>query len=572
MNKSIFRQLFVSYGAMILVVFIALFGGLYVGLSHYLDRVIIKEINFSLALERNALESELKQRMLNLKSWARLSVMDDLITHDADMRITQTLEILKAQYHLSGHIYVVSKSMQLIAADQFVSRKPNFSSWLPAIQAQQTLIGRQLDPLTQQPVIVLWQAIYASFDGSRLLGYMAMTYPWKEVEQLYNAFDDNIAVLLFDSNGTLLLRSEDLIVQPDIALLKQAPTYKSVFKSTIEALFPSVMIDDRPVAEIALNKRAFFVLTSPNTTATPWTNTWQWFALADKNRFYAPIHAVFKIVLIVVVLLLLSILIMIFLISHKFSKKIKLLTKAAVKIAETQDLSKRVPVYGKNELTQLALAFNEMCHQLEEAWRVKEQATQDLQVLNISLEQKIADRTKHLAWQVNHDILTGLPNRALLFERLSQAILRAKRSDIILAVLFIDLDGFKAINDTFGHDKGDYLLVELAKRFIDAIREPDTVARLGGDEFVILMQMKREEDLVPPLERIKHLINEPIITEGQALKVSPSIGVTLYPRDLSDADNLLRHADHAMYEAKQKGPNQVCFFDVLQDMSMTHSS
>jgi len=560
MNKSIFRQLFVSYGAMLLVVFIILFGGLYVGLSHYLDKVIIREIKLSLELERSALESELKQRLLNLKSWASLDVMDDFITTDADLRITQTLESLKVQYHLAGHLYALSPSMQLIASDQSVANDADFSIWLPAIDAQQNLIDRHLDPVTQQPVIVLWQAVYASFDSSRLVGYIAMSYPWEEIERLYNSFDDNINLLLFDKLGTRLLQSENLAVQVDIRTLQHAPVYQSLFASSIATLLSSVTTTIH-AGEIVLNKHPFFVLTSPNTTATQMTNTWQWFAMADKHRFYAPIYSVFKIVLIIAVCLLLSMLLVIFFISHQFSKKIRLLTQAAVTIAETQDLSKRVPVYGNDELTQLATVFNGMCRQLEITWQEKKQALQDLQALNTSLEQKIAERTKHLAWQANHDVLTGLPNRALLSERLTQAILRAKRDDIILAVLFIDLDGFKAINDTFGHDKGDYLLVELAKRFIDAIREPDTIARLGGDEFVILMQIKGLDDLKSPLERVQCLVNEPIIADQQVLKVSPSIGVTLYPKDLSDADGLLRHADQAMYVAKQKGRNQVCFFD-----------
>ncbi len=566
MNKSIFRQLFVSYGAMLLVVFIILFGGLYVGLSHYLDKVIIREVKLSLELERSALESELKQRLLNLKSWASLDVMDDFITADADLRITQTLESLKVQYHLAGHLYALSPSMQLIASDQSLANDADFSIWLPAIDAQQNLIDRHLDPVTQQSVIVLWQAVYASFDRSRLVGYIAMSYPWAEIERLYNSFDDNIDLLLFDGVGTLLLQSEDNIVQAHLETLKQVPVYQSLFESSIDVLLPSTSIKI-PAGIIVLNQRPFFVLSSPNTMATQLTNTWQWFALADKNRFYAPIYAVFKIVLSIAVCLLVSLLLVIFFISHQFSKKVRLLTKAAVTIAETQDLSKRVPVYGKNELTQLAIAFNDMCRHLEITWQEKEQAAQDLQALNASLEQRIAERTEHLAWQANHDILTGLPNRALLSERLSQAILRAKREDIILAVLFIDLDGFKAINDTFGHDKGDYLLVELAKRFIKAIREPDTIARLGGDEFVILMQIKNLEDLKSPLERVQNLINKPIIAEGQALKVSPSIGVTLYPKDLSDADGLLRHADQAMYEAKQKGRNQVRFFDAIENIT-----
>jgi diguanylate cyclase (GGDEF)-like protein len=136
----------------------------------------------------------------------------------------------------------------------------------------------------------------------------------------------------------------------------------------------------------------------------------------------------------------------------------------------------------------------------------------------------------------------------------------------MLAVLFIDLDGFKAVNDNFGHDMGDYLLIDIAKRFLSCVREPDTVARLGGDEFVILLELQKLDDINSPLERLCALVNEPIVTEGKVLKVSPSIGITIYPLDLSDGDGLIRHADQAMYQAKQKGRNQTQFFNDKTEM------
>lgn len=177
------------------------------------------------------------------------------------------------------------------------------------------------------------------------------------------------------------------------------------------------------------------------------------------------------------------------------------------------------------------------------------------------MEQKVIERTVRLTWQASHDILTSLPNRALLEEHLERAIARCDRASTLLAVLFIDLDGFKAVNDNFGHAIGDYLLIDIAKRFLENVREPDTVARLGGDEFVILLELQKTEDLHVPLERICDLINTPVVVDNHILKVSPSIGITIYPLDPSDSDTLIRHADQAMYKAKQKGRNQIQFFD-----------
>ena len=219
-----------------------------------------------------------------------------------------------------------------------------------------------------------------------------------------------------------------------------------------------------------------------------------------------------------------------------------------------------MPNYGNDEMGKLAASFNNMCDNLEKMWQEKKQINTDLQTLNEQLEQKVAERTQHLAWQANHDILTGLANRALLEERLTLAIARSHRTPSMLAVLFIDLDGFKAVNDNFGHDLGDYLLVDIAKRLLTCVREHETVARLGGDEFVILLELQKVEELNSPLERLCALVNEPIVIDGKVLKVSPSIGITIYPLDPSDGDALIRHADQAMYQAKQQGRNQTQFF------------
>ena len=166
----------------------------------------------------------------------------------------------------------------------------------------------------------------------------------------------------------------------------------------------------------------------------------------------------------------------------------------------------------------------------------------------------------------NYDILTNLPNRVLLSDRLSQAMLQCSRHEQSLAVVFLDLDGFKAINDTHGHDVGDELLIILSARMQEALREGDSLARIGGDEFVaVLADLAKVEDCEPVLERLLLAASEPITIDNIVLKVSASIGVTLYPQDNVDADLLLRHADQAMYVAKELGKNQYHLFDTAQD-------
>lgn len=154
----------------------------------------------------------------------------------------------------------------------------------------------------------------------------------------------------------------------------------------------------------------------------------------------------------------------------------------------------------------------------------------------------------------NFDLLTGLPNRRLLMDRINQAIARTNRSGKFMALCYLDLDGFKAINDRLGHDAGDCLLVELSRRFEVCMRVGDSVARLGGDEFAIVLQdLEYPEDYDVALRRILEAASAPVVLGDQEVAVSASIGVTLVPQDGSEADVLLRHADQAMYQAKQFG-------------------
>jgi diguanylate cyclase (GGDEF)-like protein/PAS domain S-box-containing protein len=170
----------------------------------------------------------------------------------------------------------------------------------------------------------------------------------------------------------------------------------------------------------------------------------------------------------------------------------------------------------------------------------------------------------------HYDMLTSVPNRRLLDDRLEQAIAYTRRHGKSLAVCYLDLDGFKPINDQFGHEGGDRMLIEIARRLESMSRGEDTVARLGGDEFVLLWNdIDTEADCVRALERILDKVAEPMMLDGEPVAVSASIGVTLYPDDNVDADSLLRHADHAMYTAKQLGKNRFQIFDALLERQIS---
>ncbi|MCU7845794.1 MAG: EAL domain-containing protein [Candidatus Thiodiazotropha sp. (ex Monitilora ramsayi)] len=182
---------------------------------------------------------------------------------------------------------------------------------------------------------------------------------------------------------------------------------------------------------------------------------------------------------------------------------------------------------------------------------------------HIQTQQELQEKKTRLEHVAYHDSLTGLPNRTLLADRLNQTMAQVNRRDNQLAVAYLDLDGFKEINDTYGHEVGDLFLVALSHRVKEILREGDTIARLGGDEFVaVLVDLKDSKDSIPLLERMLSAASQPVHLGKINLQISASIGVTFYPQSEDvDADQLLRQADQAMYNAKVTGKNRYHFFE-----------
>jgi len=170
---------------------------------------------------------------------------------------------------------------------------------------------------------------------------------------------------------------------------------------------------------------------------------------------------------------------------------------------------------------------------------------------------------KHIEFLAHYDALTNLPNRALLQSRLEYELLTSARNKQTFALLFIDLDRFKHINDSLGHAIGDLVLVEVARRLLSTVREEDTVARLGGDEFNILLPGCNATGAAIVANKIVLALAEPLLLEGYKLHVSPSIGISLYPDNGQSYDVLARNADTAMYQAKHNGRNQFQFYTQL---------
>jgi diguanylate cyclase (GGDEF)-like protein len=183
-----------------------------------------------------------------------------------------------------------------------------------------------------------------------------------------------------------------------------------------------------------------------------------------------------------------------------------------------------------------------------------------VRIARIAIERKAAETRIH--FMATHDALTGLANRSLLEDRLAQAILYAQRYDRTVAVVFLDLDNFKLVNDSLGHGAGDDLLKQIAARLVDCVRNSDTVVRLGGDEFVIVLldQQKDSNGVSVTLQKLRAAIARPLTLQGRRVQVTSSIGVAQYPEDGEDGATLLANADAAMYRAKEIGRDNFQFY------------
>ncbi len=217
----------------------------------------------------------------------------------------------------------------------------------------------------------------------------------------------------------------------------------------------------------------------------------------------------------------------------------------AVELFSSKQVVSELPSDRHDEIGLLARSLNDM---------------QSTIVANMSELIESRHALKHLA---QHDSLTGLPNRALFDDRMQQAMALARRDQTHVALLFVDLDGFKAINDTRGHHVGDLLLRDAAQRMETCVRNADTVGRLGGDEFVVLLPfLEVERDALLVAEKICHALRQPFALDGQNVLISASIGVAVYPEHGSDELKLSQSADAAMYQSKEDGGNRVRLFGV----------
>jgi diguanylate cyclase len=246
------------------------------------------------------------------------------------------------------------------------------------------------------------------------------------------------------------------------------------------------------------------------------------------------------------------------------ARPILALATAAKSVSQREDYAVRVTPLGSDEIGGLTEAFNGMLAQIQIRDGALQDAQHQLEERVQQLLQEVSDRKlaqaalreseEQLRHQAFHDALTGLPNRALLNDRLALALAHAHRNLSRLAVMFLDVDRFKLINDSLGHSVGDELLRQVAARLASSLREGDTLARLGGDEFILLLPGVGEDAAAAKVAgKLLLALREPFHLEERELFLSASIGISVYPLDGTDPENLVKNADVAMYRAKEQG-------------------
>lgn len=223
------------------------------------------------------------------------------------------------------------------------------------------------------------------------------------------------------------------------------------------------------------------------------------------------------------------------------------------------DFSARMTHAASHEFKQLIFVVNDMSQRLQALYQERLQTEENIQKLNQELEHRVDVRTKELAavnaelaYQSLHDALTNIPNRTLLSDRLQQAILTAKRENQSVALMMMDLDHFKEINDTMGHHSGDLVLQAVAARLRGTLRQSDTAARLGGDEFAVVLPKIGTHDIAINIaQKILHAVRMPLVLDGRNLDIGMSVGIVLYPEHGEEPGLLMQRADMAMYAAKR---------------------
>ena len=299
-------------------------------------------------------------------------------------------------------------------------------------------------------------------------------------------------------------------------------------------------------------------------------NGWTLLVGITHQDFIAPIIKIRNTIALALLIVIIIAIFIATLLAQHIQRPLSALVSASRQLASgSRDVE--VKVMHDDEVGDLTQAFNQMSISLQQSNEQRDRALNGMSEANLELTNRLEElrlaqtRIEYMAY---NDELTGLANRRLLMDRLEKTLASAIRHDQRGALLMLDLDRFKNINDSLGHDAGDRLIKQVGERLTRAVREEDTVCRLGGDEFVVLFpQIEMDgDDIIGPVtktaEKIRSLLAEPYQLNRHRYHATPSIGLVIFPRQDDDAEGLLKRADTAMYRAKQEGGNKVCFYEI----------
>jgi len=518
LGPSARRMLFVL-SALYLITYASVSAIVLSDLSAYQLAAERKRLALVASAKLNVVKREFVHQALNDRAWARLDVMNDLITDDVDKRVARTLRQMKREYKLPGEIYAFNAAGALVASS---TRRSSLQqtiprNWIPAPQTDFLFIDKSPDPYDGGMTVAFSEVVHTAYAPRQVSGYLVVTYPWRVVRSLLHLKTGDL--ILLNQRGSVLYNGTGSPL-PLVSLARlraRAPVY------SIE------------------NKTYLASYAAPSVSAFPLH--WQVVAINSANAMKGPLRAAWKQIMLWAFLLGAPMGVLIVWLAYRFTKPLTDITAAVADISRSSNLSRRVAVTSRGELGVFQEAFNNMVSRLQQVLLEKTREAEALEVLAMT------------------DSLTQLPNRMLFVNHLEQALPRAYWRNRSVAVLFLDLDRFKFVNDTLGHDTGDRLLRATATRLLACVRETDTVARLGGDEFAILLdEVASPDDVAPIARKILEALVPPLMIGNDELLITGSLGISLYPLDGADVQSLMKNADRAMYQAKQHGGNTYQFY------------
>jgi diguanylate cyclase (GGDEF)-like protein/PAS domain S-box-containing protein len=614
-------------------------------------------------LKLNSFDARFEQLSIDLRAWAKLDVMNDIVSDDVDKRVERTLGNLKKDYAIKGQLYAFNTDGHLVASSEPQQHKTAMlpDAWKP--HGGISFVNKHTSPLDGDDIVALVVPVTANFLANYPLGTLVMTYHWDEI----NAALPEQALLLYHQNAPAPLESAKNIQAANKSLPYEATHQESIILlgSTLGTTVPNDALANLTHLNgwTQVGNNPYLAYSVQEDTGL--LSGWEIVMLRDPASLYQTSHMAMLKLTIFGMILALPLIFVIRWLARRITAPLIQLTQFVSEITGTHDLSRRLELDSDDEIGVLAADFNHMTARLESESRAHREAEARLRatinnaldavvqintkgiitgwntqaenifgwahneavgqllhemiippqyrenhlrgmqnyqasgegpVLNSRIELtslhrdgrefpvelaitaiEVEGRTEFSAFirdithkkesadiiwkQANFDKITGLPNRHMLHDRLEQEIKKAHRVDLQMGLLFIDLDRFKEINDTLGHDMGDILLMETSRRISSCVRESDTVARLGGDEFTVILSEIDDTKIVErAAQAILKILAEPFQLGDEVAYISASIGITLYPNDAASVEELLKNADQAMYVAKNLGRNQSSYF------------